>query len=57
MKHQNIKTFIACLIVGLIMGFLATLLSLDMVIGFSPYAISIPAAFSPYFVGNIRKSK
>ena len=49
-----LKGVIACLIVGLAMGFLATVLSVERIIGFSPYFITIPAAFSSYLVDGIK---
>ena len=49
-----LKNIAICLIVGLAMGFIATQLGLDKVIGFSPYTITIPAAFAPFFTGTFK---
>jgi len=47
-----VKLFILCLIVGLVMGFAASFVS-ERFFDFSPYFITIPAAFVPFFTGSI----
>ena len=51
-----IKPVLICLLVGLGMGFFATHL-LGQGLGSSPYLISIPAAFAPFFTGAFKLKK
>ena len=46
-----LKKIAICLIVGLAMGFIATQLGFADKVGFSPYGITILAAFAPFFTG------
>ena len=52
-----LKNIVICLIVGLVMGFIATQLGAERIIGFSPFAITIPAAFAPFFTGAFKTKK
>ena len=51
-----VRPFILCLVVGLLMGFIASILAKEL-IDFSPYTITIPAAFAPFFLGQIKRKK
>ena len=51
-----VKPFILCLVVGLLMGFITSFFAKEL-IGFSPYTITIPAAFAPFFLGQIKRKK
>ena len=56
MKRLNFIPIFVCLIAGLTMGYLATRF-LGQSLGFSPFLITIPAAFAPFFTGQMKFKK
>ena len=54
---DRLKGPVICLAVGLGMGFLFTLLSAEKLLGFRPHLITIPCAFSSYFLGEAKLFK
>ena len=54
MSARVLRSAALCLLVGLAMGALATVLLRD-VIGFSPFIITIPAAFAPFVTDSLRR--
>ena len=56
MGNINFKSIIFCLAVGVGVGYLATRF-LGKSLGFSPYLITIIAAFAPFFTGSMTFKK